>query len=186
VTVASPAAPEQQPKPKAKKGPAVCLDYVRGQCVRPNCKYPHPDLSVLQDLQGAEGKEPCEVFVLTGQCKFGAKCLKLHPAGKASLDTAASAPAPAPSPEVPAARSVIADHVAELEAGLEVEMEGFGDYILKSLESDGDWDTTGMKAVGQNGPATCEAGGRSLLRSVFGFDHIFMGLLRDINVGVSF
>eukprot|EP00667_Euglena_gracilis_P017425 EG_transcript_18373 len=61
----------------------VCLDFLKGRCTRTWCKFHHPDLSQYQQLSGAvqvqAGRQVCEVWALTGQCKFGAKCSKVHP-----------------------------------------------------------------------------------------------------------
>eukprot|EP00668_Euglena_longa_P019482 GGOE01024238.1.p1 GENE.GGOE01024238.1~~GGOE01024238.1.p1 ORF type:complete len:252 (-),score=62.73 GGOE01024238.1:796-1518(-) len=61
----------------------VCLDFIKGRCTRARCKFHHPEMSGYQQLSGAvqaqAGKQICEVWAMAGQCKFGAKCNKLHP-----------------------------------------------------------------------------------------------------------
>eukprot|EP00667_Euglena_gracilis_P033765 EG_transcript_56108 len=87
-------APQQQLSvAPAKSGPPakapvdadirVCLDFLKGRCARKRCRFHHPDLSQYQQLSGAvqaqAGRQICEVWAMAGQCKFGAKCSKLHP-----------------------------------------------------------------------------------------------------------
>eukprot|EP00668_Euglena_longa_P008462 GGOE01010180.1.p2 GENE.GGOE01010180.1~~GGOE01010180.1.p2 ORF type:complete len:251 (-),score=51.93 GGOE01010180.1:1361-2083(-) len=81
------AAPAKGPLPtKEPVDPSirVCLDFLKGRCNRMRCKFLHPDLFQYQQLSGAvqaqAGRQICEVWAMTGQCKFGAKCNKLHPA----------------------------------------------------------------------------------------------------------
>eukprot|EP00668_Euglena_longa_P008465 GGOE01010183.1.p2 GENE.GGOE01010183.1~~GGOE01010183.1.p2 ORF type:complete len:336 (-),score=76.84 GGOE01010183.1:395-1402(-) len=61
----------------------VCLDFIKGRCARKRCRFHHPEMSTYQQLSGAlqvqAGKQICEVWAMAGQCKFGAKCNKLHP-----------------------------------------------------------------------------------------------------------
>jgi len=75
------------PVPSAKSGPSpdpigVCLDYAMGTCTRAQCKYPHPDATPLHRMREQYGHQGvvCEVYALTGHCRFGAKCTKTHPA----------------------------------------------------------------------------------------------------------
>jgi len=64
---------------KATEQAAVCLDHLKGECTRRRwrCKFAHPDLSKFKLSDGHA--QLCEVWVLTGACKFGRKCEKLHP-----------------------------------------------------------------------------------------------------------
>eukprot|EP00668_Euglena_longa_P022958 GGOE01028617.1.p1 GENE.GGOE01028617.1~~GGOE01028617.1.p1 ORF type:complete len:261 (-),score=66.31 GGOE01028617.1:1486-2241(-) len=80
------AAPAKGPLPaKEPVDPSirVCLDFLKGRCNRMRCKFLHPDLFQYQQLSVAvhaqAGRQICEVWAMTGQCKFGAKCNKLHP-----------------------------------------------------------------------------------------------------------
>eukprot|EP00668_Euglena_longa_P027194 GGOE01034021.1.p1 GENE.GGOE01034021.1~~GGOE01034021.1.p1 ORF type:complete len:364 (+),score=27.06 GGOE01034021.1:41-1093(+) len=61
----------------------ICLDFLKGRCLRKQCRFLHPDLSQYQQLSTAvhaqAGRHVCEVWAMTGQCRFGAKCSKLHP-----------------------------------------------------------------------------------------------------------
>eukprot|EP00667_Euglena_gracilis_P010469 EG_transcript_10661 len=61
----------------------ICLDFLKGRCTRTQCRFLHPDLSQYEQLSGAvharAGRRVCEVWAMTGQCKFGAKCNRLHP-----------------------------------------------------------------------------------------------------------
>eukprot|EP00667_Euglena_gracilis_P034635 EG_transcript_60832 len=61
----------------------VCLDFLKGRCTRTQCKFHHPDLSEYQQLsdivKAQAGRQICKVWAMTGQCKFGVKCNKLHP-----------------------------------------------------------------------------------------------------------
>jgi len=81
--------------------PSICLDHLSGLCEgkRQECKFLHPDLAQLHaSLAAAATDDPdpivpsaaaatpeaavppiCEVWALTGACKFGAKCSKGHP-----------------------------------------------------------------------------------------------------------
>lgn len=71
-------------KPKAKTASSsfsVCLDYLKGQCKRAQCRYEHPDMTHLQNELG-EQQGICEVYAMTGRCKFGSKCNKLHPGSR--------------------------------------------------------------------------------------------------------
>eukprot|EP00667_Euglena_gracilis_P032135 EG_transcript_48444 len=74
------AAPAKEPVDPSIR---VCLDFLKGRCNRMRCKFLHPDLSQYQQLSGAvqaqAGRQICEVWAMTGQCKFGAKCSKVHP-----------------------------------------------------------------------------------------------------------
>eukprot|EP00667_Euglena_gracilis_P033931 EG_transcript_57076 len=85
-------APCAAPKPKAphtaKHAPAagpirVCLDYLKGRCTRPRCRFHHPEMAGYQQLSGAveaqAGRKICEVWAMAGQCRFGVHCDKLHP-----------------------------------------------------------------------------------------------------------
>eukprot|EP00667_Euglena_gracilis_P026838 EG_transcript_32696 len=80
-----PGAKASKPPAREDKGdqPRVCLDYLKGRCVRRRCRFAHPDLSDYRQLSGAvqaqAGRQVCEVWAMTGQCKFGPKCSKLHP-----------------------------------------------------------------------------------------------------------
>eukprot|EP00667_Euglena_gracilis_P024405 EG_transcript_28060 len=61
----------------------VCLDFLKGRCTRAQCRFTHPDLRRYEQLSGAlhatSGRHVCEVWAMTGTCKFGAKCSRLHP-----------------------------------------------------------------------------------------------------------
>ena len=85
------AKPAQVQKKGAQKGAnmkganikkQICLDYVQGKCNsnRWHCKYAHPedvDLSLFQPVAGQ--RKNCHIWVLTGYCKFGARCRDAHP-----------------------------------------------------------------------------------------------------------
>jgi len=107
------------PAPSAKSGPSadpigVCLDYAMGTCTRAQCKYPHPDATPLHRMREQYGHQGvvCEVYALTGHCRFGAKCTKTHPAFdappkgsphipaslRADADSQPTAPFPVPAP----------------------------------------------------------------------------------------
>eukprot|EP00995_Heteronema_vittatum_P009231 NODE_452_length_1373_cov_44.629909_g326_i0.p2 GENE.NODE_452_length_1373_cov_44.629909_g326_i0~~NODE_452_length_1373_cov_44.629909_g326_i0.p2 ORF type:complete len:300 (+),score=113.14 NODE_452_length_1373_cov_44.629909_g326_i0:77-901(+) len=71
----------------------LCMDWVKGICdgQRWKCKFAHPALPVQKDM-GPEftwtpvgalvnpDRKICEVWKLTGRCKFGSKCWHEHPA----------------------------------------------------------------------------------------------------------
>eukprot|EP01012_Entosiphon_sulcatum_P031467 TRINITY_DN397_c0_g1_i1.p1 TRINITY_DN397_c0_g1~~TRINITY_DN397_c0_g1_i1.p1 ORF type:complete len:418 (-),score=55.98 TRINITY_DN397_c0_g1_i1:253-1506(-) len=81
--------------PVKRTPPSVCLDYLKGVCndKRYKCKFAHPPLPAVNDqtpLPSAK-QDVCDVWVLTGFCKFGAKCKHFHPV----LDDAAVTCAPA-------------------------------------------------------------------------------------------
>jgi len=86
-------------KPKDKQDLRMCLDFVMDKCKRPQCKFPHPNLTELKRIatEWAEKGPICPVFVMTGTCKFGPKCCKVHPT------MAAVAPAEHPQPNGPSA-----------------------------------------------------------------------------------
>eukprot|EP01012_Entosiphon_sulcatum_P032848 TRINITY_DN4170_c0_g1_i1.p1 TRINITY_DN4170_c0_g1~~TRINITY_DN4170_c0_g1_i1.p1 ORF type:complete len:622 (-),score=80.75 TRINITY_DN4170_c0_g1_i1:295-2160(-) len=68
---------------------AVCLDYLKGVCndKRYKCKYVHPPMPLGPTLVEApiggdtveQKQEVCDVWILTGFCKFGEKCRFYHP-----------------------------------------------------------------------------------------------------------
>eukprot|EP01006_Ploeotia_vitrea_P060519 TRINITY_DN76055_c0_g1_i1.p1 TRINITY_DN76055_c0_g1~~TRINITY_DN76055_c0_g1_i1.p1 ORF type:complete len:364 (-),score=32.34 TRINITY_DN76055_c0_g1_i1:348-1439(-) len=68
-----PAARHSTRQPRGHKVP-VCLDHLKGLCTakRAKCKFAHPQL-------GDAGARICEVFLLTGTCKFGNNCRDAHP-----------------------------------------------------------------------------------------------------------
>jgi hypothetical protein len=73
----------------------ICLDWVKGTCdeSRWKCKFAHPTLpfdvlpghtiiETLMSMYGIvpeEGAKVCEVWLLTGSCKFGRLCWNNHP-----------------------------------------------------------------------------------------------------------
>eukprot|EP00667_Euglena_gracilis_P008461 EG_transcript_8571 len=96
----------------------ICLDFLKGNCVRQRCRFLHPDLTRYEQLSKAvraqAGRRLCEVWALTGKCKFGPKCSRLHPtvvvdpqpqAGLALLLPLPVAPAPAPQPSLAQAQA---------------------------------------------------------------------------------
>jgi hypothetical protein len=75
----------QKPK-KGKTGsspPPLCLDYLNGTCsqLRQHCRYYHPKPGeAIQNVPlVAPSANVCEVWALTGFCKFGKACWKSHP-----------------------------------------------------------------------------------------------------------
>src|SRR5579872_1868610 len=76
---------------KPQRDVPVCLDYLKGVCgsKRANCKYGHP--AAQAEARGG-GSKVCEVFMLTGFCKFGAVCRDCHPS--TAIYTPICAPAP--------------------------------------------------------------------------------------------
>lgn len=58
----------------------VCLDYLKGICheKRWKCNYAHPPLQ-SNSKRAEEDIQVCEVWVLTGSCKFGENCRDYHP-----------------------------------------------------------------------------------------------------------
>jgi len=77
-----PAVETAQPTGSSRDAIGVCLDYAMGTCTRNHCKYPHPDPTPLHRMREQYGHQGvvCEVYALTGHCRFGAKCTKMHPA----------------------------------------------------------------------------------------------------------
>jgi hypothetical protein len=67
---------------------SVCLDYLKGVCnrKRSRCKFAHPQLNldapapVSQLCVTPAHTRVCEVWALTGFCKFGERCRDYHPA----------------------------------------------------------------------------------------------------------
>eukprot|EP00667_Euglena_gracilis_P004721 EG_transcript_4747 len=78
----------------------LCLDYLNGNCgrQRSRCRYYHPTPEEAVGLfttsrRPVDPQRPvCEVWSLTGFCKFGARCWKQHP------DRAPQADGPAAEP----------------------------------------------------------------------------------------
>jgi hypothetical protein len=70
------------PRNSSRDSIGVCLDYAAGTCTRNHCKYPHPDPTALHWMRAQYGHQGvvCEVYALTGYCRFGANCTKMHPA----------------------------------------------------------------------------------------------------------
>jgi hypothetical protein len=73
-------------KKKYGKDMPVCLDYLKGVChmKRWKCKYAHPPLRLMAkgvrtETEGKKGRRVCEVWLLTGFCKFGESCRDYHP-----------------------------------------------------------------------------------------------------------
>lgn len=68
----------QRTSQQSNTGRPVCLDYLKGKCnsKRWKCKYAHPALpcSALDDSD-----DLCDVWMLTGFCKFGDMCRNYHP-----------------------------------------------------------------------------------------------------------
>eukprot|EP01012_Entosiphon_sulcatum_P057699 TRINITY_DN81533_c0_g1_i1.p1 TRINITY_DN81533_c0_g1~~TRINITY_DN81533_c0_g1_i1.p1 ORF type:complete len:436 (-),score=42.59 TRINITY_DN81533_c0_g1_i1:290-1597(-) len=74
--------------------PSVCLDHLKGICTdkRVRCKFAHPPLPGHAPVQTQiSDNQVCSVWVLTGFCKFGAKCRYYHPPSAEA--TAVCAPA---------------------------------------------------------------------------------------------
>lgn len=76
----------QRRKPQGRRGdpPSVCLDYLKGVCndKRYKCKFAHPPMPLVTEaktLSTTSKQEVCDVWVLTGFCKFGDKCRFFHP-----------------------------------------------------------------------------------------------------------
>lgn len=67
---------------------SVCLDFLKGVCnrKRSRCKFAHPQLSldapapVTHVVAAPSHVRVCEVWALTGFCKFGSRCRDYHPA----------------------------------------------------------------------------------------------------------
>ena len=59
----------------------LCLDFLKGKChrFRNGCRYYHPEPGEVVPLEQFAGTQVCEVWALSGFCKFGAKCWKEHP-----------------------------------------------------------------------------------------------------------
>jgi len=126
--------PEGRPSNKATKRakarrytrPSVCLDYLKGECTgkRFHCRFLHPDLADLQLQCGSPtdgAAQVCEVWALTGRCKFGPNCKKLHlprDSAKICSQTATLPTDPvAPHPLLPALpTSLTTDSEEEFEA----------------------------------------------------------------------
>jgi len=85
-----------QPERSSSVAIGVCLDYAMGTCTRNHCKYPHPDPTPLHRMREQYGHQGvvCEVYALTGHCRFGAKCTKMHPATDAPLEVPPQSPLP--------------------------------------------------------------------------------------------
>jgi len=78
---ASVESPTQDGKVHAEKARPLCLDYLNGTCgrMRAHCKYYHPKPGEV--VPEHHSNDVCEVWALSGFCKFGSKCRKQHPPG---------------------------------------------------------------------------------------------------------
>ena len=109
--------------PPKKTEKPLCLDFLKGKChrFRHGCRYYHPEPGEVVPLEQLAGTQVCEVWALSGFCKFGTKCWKEHPemlrrgvcatepitrkfqgwmhTQLALPEAAEKEPAPAPSPE---------------------------------------------------------------------------------------
>eukprot|EP00668_Euglena_longa_P007203 GGOE01008616.1.p1 GENE.GGOE01008616.1~~GGOE01008616.1.p1 ORF type:complete len:259 (-),score=41.82 GGOE01008616.1:647-1387(-) len=78
----------------------LCLDFLNGNCgrQRSHCRYYHPTPEeavglFTSPLQPVNPLRPiCEVWALTGFCKFGARCWKQHPERVAQADAPVAEP----------------------------------------------------------------------------------------------
>eukprot|EP00667_Euglena_gracilis_P008944 EG_transcript_9070 len=88
--------------PPAGERRQLCLDFLNGKCARhrSRCRFYHPEpteISVTSaDNTGLGTFDPsrpiCEVWTLTGFCKFGPRCWKQHPQLAAQLATPLAEP----------------------------------------------------------------------------------------------
>ena len=72
-------APRNASKKKTEK--PLCLDFLKGDCyrLRQGCRYYHPEPGEVILLEQLADTQVCEVWALSGFCKFGTKCWKEHP-----------------------------------------------------------------------------------------------------------
>eukprot|EP00668_Euglena_longa_P006271 GGOE01007450.1.p1 GENE.GGOE01007450.1~~GGOE01007450.1.p1 ORF type:complete len:224 (-),score=51.71 GGOE01007450.1:1391-2014(-) len=182
--------PAKKTKAKRYPRPNVCLDYLKGQCgaKRFQCKYQHPDLvglhHQLDEVQSGAEKEVCEVWALTGRCKFGSKCNKLHPATHQAAATPAN----------PEARKGKGDGAEAQPVDAEIEFRAFADSLLtpfngvdidpvdhseapvaaEEVSHDPDvMDLTGAKDAGLEAV---------LENAAANFDRIFLDILSDLHI----
>jgi len=132
--------PEGRPSNKATKRakarrytrPSVCLDYLKGECTskRFHCRFLHPDLADLQLQCGSAGDgaaQVCEVWALTGRCKFGPNCKKLHlPRDSANICSQIPPPRTAPVDPQPSLLEV----PTSLTTDSEEDFEAFASSLL--------------------------------------------------------
>ena len=80
--VASKGKPGRPLARKSEKARPLCLDFLNGNCgrLRAHCRYYHPEPGELLTQEQQKKAGVCEVWALTGFCKFGDKCWKKHPA----------------------------------------------------------------------------------------------------------
>eukprot|EP00668_Euglena_longa_P010361 GGOE01012544.1.p2 GENE.GGOE01012544.1~~GGOE01012544.1.p2 ORF type:complete len:239 (-),score=85.86 GGOE01012544.1:644-1303(-) len=213
MTSAPQAVPKRGRKAKADAGLSICLDYLKGKCTREQCRFVHPDLTAYQQLSEAveaqAGREMCEVWAMTGQCKFGSKCNKLHPV-MVSRPTGPTITIPTPTtpcadvpnkelpteePEVPHANAPLpscptpADRVTAA-ADLTAEFENFAECMRKTLEEEEEeedcWQPSGKELAWKEGEeekaAPPDSAARRFLRSVLGLDSVLIDIFRDLNI----
>eukprot|EP00667_Euglena_gracilis_P024348 EG_transcript_27968 len=102
--------PSQQRSSEPTSHRPLCLDFLNGKChrQRAQCRYYHPqpeELALMAPATAAPGTDPaaantvhdparpiCEVWALTGFCKYGPRCWKQHP----QLSAQSSAPVAEP------------------------------------------------------------------------------------------
>eukprot|EP00667_Euglena_gracilis_P021668 EG_transcript_23849 len=190
---------------KVEAGHGVCLDYLKGKCTREQCRFVHPDLTAYQQLSEAveaqAGREICEVWAMTGQCKFGAKCNKLHPIVVSHTAGQAIAVPPAahniallntPTPvEAPATADSLVD-ASSAAPDLTAEFENFVECMRKTLaeEEKGEeelcWQPSG-KAVAWKDVAEADevppcSAARHFLQSVLGLDSVLIDIFHDLDL----
>eukprot|EP00667_Euglena_gracilis_P013128 EG_transcript_13524 len=181
-------------KAKADAGLNVCLDFLKGKCARDQCRFVHPDLTAYQQLSEAveaqAGREICEVWAMTGQCKFGAKCNKLHPATVSPAADQAG-PAVAPAPAVAAPPTPMGPAAAE--ADLAAEFERFAECMRRTLgqraEEPRGWQPPSEVAVAgedtaeeQSREAPTVSVAQQFLHSVLGLDSALVDIFWDLNL----
>eukprot|EP00667_Euglena_gracilis_P012189 EG_transcript_12502 len=211
-----PAAHKRGRKAKADAGLNVCLDYLKGKCTREQCRFVHPDLTAYQQLSEAveaqAGREMCEVWAMTGQCKFGAKCNKLHPvmvtnpAGPGQIialpaaaapatdagTAAAEAPAAAEDSEgageedVPGNPPFAGPAVVSAAPDLTAEFEKFAESMRKILPEEEEefcWQPSGKDAKElAEDAAPAYSVARRFVQSVLGLDSVLLDIFRDLNL----
>eukprot|EP00667_Euglena_gracilis_P019821 EG_transcript_21293 len=197
----APAAPHRRGrKAKADAGLNVCLDYLKGKCTREQCRFVHPDLTAYQQLSEAveaqAGREICEVWAMTGQCKFGAKCNKLHPvmvdhpAGQTIAVPSTPQPAEAESPAdgPPSELAIVPMTVVTAAPDLAAEFEQFAKCMQKTLleEEEYCWQPSGKalagKELSEETAAPQYSAARRFLQSVLGVDSALIDIFRDLNL----
>eukprot|EP00667_Euglena_gracilis_P021113 EG_transcript_23019 len=182
-------APQSPTVPKAEKEKLnTCLDFLKGKCSRGDqCRFVHPDLADFRSLFNEA--EVCIIHVMTGLCKFGPRCNKLHPKRDAALIAAVNA--------VPPAHAGVADRLSASDSSSDHSRRGSDQHPHSPARTDLESEFATITPTRRSSGALCVVGDPQVDDMVKGgllailddpassFDRLFMAVLRDLNL-ISF